>query len=178
MTWAKRKLCVLLVCLLATVANAQWTTWSLTTEEDLANDNASVTARIGYEFGGFEPWIGSVWRPNWQGDSDPPQIMTFGLFYHLDDIVDPKTRPAWLPGILVAAIPAEASATPYIGPQGSFTFIDEDSGTYGLIAGLIYKSKEDPLLELVVEVEYGTNFGALSAVDDGFVLNIGFRRKW
>lgn len=179
----KKKLLLSMVCMLlmSVSAFADWTLWSMTTEEDIFNDNATIIGRVGYEFGGIEPWIGTRFQPRFetsQGETDPPTVMTFGCFFHFDDLTDQNKRPNWLPGVLFDLLPEEAIASPYIGPHGTFNFVDEDGGLYGIAAGLIYKSKENPFIELVAEIDWMKTFDQLSAVDDGLVFSLGVRYKF
>lgn len=153
------------------------TVWGLT-EQDISSNQNAISARVGYQFGSIEAFMGSTWRPDYDVETEeisPPQIISAGAVYHLDDILDANSPIPWIPELLLTFIPEEWLATPYAGAQASFNFFDRDAGFYGGVVGILMKTQPDSTSAFVAEAVFNENFYDLNAVPDEFRLNLGFR---
>ena len=155
----------------------RWTVWGITEQVSSVNSDNSITGRIGYDMsltdkGGLELFIGSVWRPR----DRTPQFLILGAAQHVPDLIDPNSSVPFIPDLLLTVISEDVQIRPYIGGQFSVNLIDEDAGTYGMIAGITLKVTPEANSELVFETSYDKNFGDLADVPDNeFKGYLGFR---
>ena len=162
---------VLALCMCLTVQAAGLTVWGLA-----ENENDFITARVGYDLsvgdqGGLEPFIGSVWP-----GTGSPQVIVLGAVQHMPDLIDPNSPVPFLPDLFLTVISEDVQIRPYIGGQFSVNLVDEDAGTYGMIAGITIQISPEANSQLVFEASYDKNFGDLADVPDNEVLiKMGFR---
>jgi hypothetical protein len=151
--------------LTASVQASGLTLWSLTDQVTGIDERNSISGRLGYSFatenGGLEGFIGSTWYQ----DEKYPQVMSLGIIEHLPDLVDPNNPLPWIPDVLVSLLNEDVHIGPYIGLMGTFQFIEEDAGMYGIIAGAKVKVSPNSLAEWVVEYRYIDPFGQLDGVE-------------
>ena len=170
---------ILALCLCASVQAAGLTIWGLTEQISSVDGDNSLSARIGYDLsltdkGGLELFAGSIWRP--RETQDFPQVVVLGAIQHLPDLIDPNSSIPWLPELFLTVISEDVQIRPYIGGQFSVNLVDEDSGTYGAIAGITLKLTPEDKSELVFEAFYDNNFGDLAGVPDNELKGyMGFR---
>ena len=72
----------------------------------------------------------------------------------------------FIPDLFLAVISEDVQIRPYIGGQFSINCIDEDAGTYGMIAGITLQVDPNANSQLVFEISYDKNFGDLAGVPD------------
>ena len=170
---------ILALCLCSAVQAAGLTIWGLTEQISSVDGDNSLSARIGYDLsltdkGGLELFAGSIWRP--RETQDFPQVVVLGAIQHLPDLIDPNSSIPWLPELFLTVISEDVQIRPYIGGQFSVNLVDEDSGTYGAIAGITLKLTPEDKSELVFEASYDNNFGDLAGVPDNELKGyMGFR---
>ena len=161
--------------------------WGL--NEKSFDSESTVIGRIGYEMDDFflrepnnsvEVFVGTTWIPEMNGEEgkvDPPTTMSLGVIYHFSDLIDANNPLPWIDDALLSVIPEEVSARPYIGGQGTFTFVDDDGGLYSGMIGVLAKVKEDAAWDMVFELTYNNLIYELATVpyDDEFVMSAGIR---
>ncbi|MCG7853888.1 MAG: hypothetical protein MIO92_15310 [Methanosarcinaceae archaeon] len=175
----KKLLTILLMALLmgSAVQAAGLTFWGITEQISSVNEDNSLTARIGYDMsltdkGGLEIFTGSIWRPR-EGE---PQVLVFGAVQHMPDLIDPNSSIPYLPELFLTVISEKVQIRPYIGGQFSINLIDENAGTYGVIAGITLQLTPEANSQLVFEASYDKNFGDLAGVPDNQLKGyMGFR---
>jgi len=170
-------LALILMFLGGTVQAAGLTLWGITEQLSSVDQDNAITGRIGYDLsvtdkGGLEPFIGSIWRPR----DGTPQVVVLGAVQHLPDLIDPNSSVPFLPELFLMVISEDVQIRPYIGGQFSINCIDEDAGTYGMIAGVTLQISPEANSQLVFEASYDKNFGDLADVSDNrFKGYMGFR---
>ena len=105
----------------------------------------------------------------------PPQVMSLGALVHMRDLLDANNPLPWIPDLLLTIIPEEMVAQPYFGGQGTWNFVDTDSGFYGFIVGIQSKIAIESKSSFITELVRNQNFNELTTVKDGWRLNLGFR---
>ena len=158
---------VLALYMCITVQGAGLTVWGITEQVSSVDEDNAITGRIGYDLsvgenGGLEPFIGSIWRPR----DGTPQVVVLGAVQHLPDLIDPNSSVPFIPDLFLAVISEDVQIRPYIGGQFSINCIDEDAGTYGMIAGITLQVDPNANSQLVFEISYDKNFGDLAGVPD------------
>ena len=187
---------IMLCVLIAGFAQAKdfdLTFWGLT--EKNVDDESSYIGRIGFELDDFllkepnniiEPFIGTQWEPlqdTEAGELNPPDTLLVGCLYHIGNLIDPNNPLPWISDTLLIVLSEDDEATPYIGGQGSWNFVDDDGAFYGGIVGLLVKprqSNEKIVCNYVFELDYNNFFDDLESIkdDDEFTFYIGLRLKY
>ena len=169
---------IALVCLITMpVQAAGLTVWGITEQVSSVNEDNAITARIGYDMslsdkGGLEIFGGSIWRPR----DGTPQVIVIGAVQHMPDLIDPNSSIPYLPELFLTVISEKMQIRPYIGGQFSVNLIDEDAGTYGMLAGITLQISPEANSQLIFEASYDKNFGDLASVSDNQIKGyMGFR---
>ncbi len=165
---------IIALCLCGSVQAAGLTLWTLTDQLTSIDEDNSISGRVGYSFasdnGGLEIYVGSTW---YKTDATP-QVMSLGIVEHLPDLIDPNNPLPWIPGLLTAIVNEEVVMAPYVGIQGTFQFVDEDAGLFGVMAGVKIKVTPKSASEWIVEGRYINPFGDLYGVNKA-QLSVGLR---
>jgi hypothetical protein len=186
-------LIVLCLCLVAQAKDRDLTFWGLT-ERNVDNESSYI-GRIGYELDDFllkepnniiEPFIGTQWEPTQNTEAgvlNPPDTLLVGCLYHIGNLLDPNNPLPWISDTLLIVLSEDDKATPYIGGQGSWNFVDDDGAFYGGIVGLLVQPKqtnEKIVCNYVFELDYDNFFHDLGTIkdDDEFTFYIGLRAKF
>lgn len=162
---------VLITCSMA--QGAGWTLWTGTDQLTNVNDKNAIFVRGGYSFasdnGGLEVWLSSTW---YKSEANP-QAMSFGVVEHLPDLIDPNGLP-WIKDLLLAFVNEDMVMAPYVGIQGTFQFVDENAGMFGIVGGLKIKVTPKSVTEWIIEGRYINPFGDLYGVNKA-QLSLGLR---
>jgi len=99
------------------------TSWTLG-GQDIDSAKNEIFARVGYEKGAVELGIESAWWPKW----NPPQVWGAYGIYKFEELIKVPNP------VQVEWLPAELSATGYIGGHVTVDF-DNEGSYYGPVAG-------------------------------------------
>jgi len=142
------------------------TLWSVTDQIVEVDNSKLVAGRIGYDFSieneGLEIFVGSSWNLRY----DKPQTMSLGIINHLPDLIDPNNPLPFIPGFLLTFVNQDIEVCPYLGLEGSFNFIDRDSGFYALLIGALAKVTPKSQIEYGLEGAYTQGFNELEGTDE------------
>ena len=142
------------------------TLWSVTDQIVEVDNSKLVAGRIGYDFSieneGLEIFVGSSWNLRY----DKPQTMSLGVINHLPDLIDPENPLPFIPDFLLTFVNQEIEVCPYLGLEGSFNFIDRDSGFYALLIGALAKVTPKSQIEYGLEGAYTQGFNELEGTDE------------
>ena len=164
---------IIALCLCGPLQAAGLTLWTGTNQPVNVTEDSVIFGRVGYSLasdnGGLEVYIGSTW---YKSDANP-QAMSAGIIEHLPDLVDPDGMP-WVSDFLLKFINEDVIMAPYVGIQGTFQFVDEDAGMFGILGGLKIKVTPNSVSEWIVEGSYINPFGDLYGVNKA-QLSVGLR---
>ena len=150
----------------AKVEAAGLTLWSVTDQIVEVDNSKMVAGRIGWDFSieneGLEVFVGSSWNLRY----DKPQTMSLGVINHLPDLIDPENPLPFIPDFLLTFVNQEIEVCPYLGLEGSFNFIDRDSGFYALLIGALAKVTPKSQIEYGLEGAYTQGFNELEGTDE------------
>jgi len=166
----KRFLLVIAMCCIIVMPSvtraAGFTLWSVTDQIVEVDNSKLVAGRIGYDFSieneGLEIFVGSSWNLRY----DKPQTMSLGIINHLPDLIDPNNPLPFIPGFLLTFVNQDIEVCPYLGLEGSFNFIDRDSGFYALLIGALAKVTPKSQIEYGLEGAYTQGFNELEGTDE------------
>ena len=150
----------------AKVEAAGLTLWSVTDQIVEVDNSKMVAGRIGWDFSieneGLEVFVGSSWNLRYE----KPQTMSLGVINHLPDLIDPENPLPFIPDFLLTFVNQEIEVCPYLGLEGSFNFIDRDSGFYALLIGALAKVTPKSQIEYGLEGAYTQGFNELEGTDE------------
>ena len=142
------------------------TLWSVTDQIVEVDNSKMVAGRIGWDFSieneGLEVFVGSSWNLRYE----KPQTMSLGVINHLPDLIDPENPLPFIPDFLLTFVNQEIEVCPYLGLEGSFNFIDRDSGFYALLIGALAKVTPKSQIEYGLEGAYTQGFNELEGTDE------------